>query len=166
MSHCLIDCDEHPKCSFFRSAFLEAPSFHVPSRGFMHATRFHGLKATDSEVPKRFFRLDWGGWIKRLQGAHKRVWKMSRRRRLQKELHFFVEKTNSKKFDRMVTREYRTPKFFVDDIYEPYQKRNDSKVTYYISAIDECHRKLNFPELTPEMMERRRRLFEGASIRS
>lgn len=41
------------------------------------------------------------------------------------ERHVLINATRSKMLDKMVALKWRTPKYFVDDPYEPYHKREE-----------------------------------------
>lgn len=145
------------------------PSFIVPARfkrhrgtGFVHCDFYTGLRKSDPEVLKRFYRLDWGGWIKRIAGSQKRVWKMQRRVRRKKDYHVFVSGTYAKKFDKMVTAEYREPKYYVDDMYAPYHRRNTLQTQAYVPKLEKTLKALNYPELDSEFLTQRRKLAAAA----
>ncbi|XP_055328533.1 uncharacterized protein LOC129581460 [Paramacrobiotus metropolitanus] len=129
----------------------------VPCRPFVHCDAVDGEKQTDQEIPKRYFRLHWGGWLRRFPAAHKAMWKMNAQGRYNKDMHYFVTKRNSQKFDRMVRREYRMPYYFIDDPYEPYHTRTEARA-YYRSATEEVHDKLTYPELSAESLAKRAKM--------
>lgn len=84
-----------------------------------------GKRKTCKPVLKRFMRLDWGGWIRTRQGRNKKMWKKtgSLKRRLRQ--HVLVNATQSWLLDKMVTKFWRKPKFYVDDPYRPYHSREE-----------------------------------------
>lgn len=84
-----------------------------------------GKRKTCKPVLKRFMRLDWGGWIRTRQGRHKKMWKKtaSLKRRLRQ--HVLVNGTQSWLLDKMVTKFWRRPKYYVDDPYRPYHSRDE-----------------------------------------
>lgn len=84
-----------------------------------------GKRRTVRVVPAKFYRLDWGMWIRRIAGAHKRRWKKNNKRLMRLERHVMVNATRSYMLDKMVTKYWRSPKYWVDDPYEPYHKRED-----------------------------------------
>lgn len=76
-------------------------------------------------VTERFYRLNWGIWIRTHAGRAKRLWKKSAERKHRLRQHVFCNKQQSKLLDKMVTAFWKRPKFFVDDPYEPYHKRHN-----------------------------------------
>nr|CAD7423499.1 unnamed protein product [Timema monikensis] len=80
-----------------------------------------------TESPNLFCQK--GGWIRTRSGRHKRLWKKKEnlRRRLRK--HVFCNATQSWLLDKMVTKYWRQPRYYVDDPYEPYHTREEFLVT-------------------------------------
>ena len=56
--------------------------------------------------------------------------------------------------------------FYVDDIYEPYQVRNDTRFIYYMSPQQELHSRLEFPEVGRDFLEKRQKFIEEGTKRS
>jgi large subunit ribosomal protein L35 len=89
-------------------------------------TRFSyklGKRKSVKCVKKRFYRLDWGIWIRTRTARHKRLWKKSQNKRRKLRQHVFVNSTQSWMLDKMMTTFWRRPKHHVDDPYAPYHKR-------------------------------------------
>ncbi|XP_066156336.1 large ribosomal subunit protein bL35m [Euwallacea fornicatus] len=84
-----------------------------------------GKRKAVKAVIHRFYRLHWGGWIRRLAGCHKRLWKKSPNRRRRHRQHVFCNATQSRLLDKMVTNFWRKPKYYVNDPYEPYHTREE-----------------------------------------
>lgn len=82
-----------------------------------------GKRKSVKIVPKKFYRLHWGGWIRTRCGRHKKMHrkKSNRKRRLRQ--HVFVNSTQAWLLDKMVTKFWKRPKHYIDDIYEPYHTR-------------------------------------------
>lgn len=76
-------------------------------------------------VTDRFYRLNWGIWIRTRVGRAKRLWKKTSARKYRLRQHVFCNKTQSKLLDKMVTRFWRKPKYWVNDPYEPYHSRSN-----------------------------------------
>lgn len=93
-------------------------------------SRGKGKPQTVHSVRKRFYRLSWGIWIRTRAGRGKRLWKKNPSRQYRLRQHVFCNKTQSKLLDKMVTRFWRRPKYWVDDPYEPYHKRQNFDVYY------------------------------------
>lgn len=96
-----------------------------PSRNVTKFSLKKGKRKSVKPVLKRFMRLDWGGWIRTRQGRHKKMWKKtgSLKRRLRQ--HVLVNGTQAWLLDKMVTKFWRRPKYYVDDPYRPYHSRNE-----------------------------------------
>lgn len=88
-----------------------------------------GKRKSVKTVLKRFYRLHWGGWIRTIAGKNKRVWLKSPANRLRVKHHVICNSTQSHMLDKMVTKFWRKPKFYVNDIYEPYHTRNEFHIT-------------------------------------
>lgn len=88
-----------------------------------------GKRKTVKAATRRFFRLNWGIWIRPMVGRHKKMWKKtsSNRRRLRQ--HVFTNATQSTLLDKMVTKFWKRPKHFVDDPYNSYHTRDEFSIT-------------------------------------
>ncbi|XP_041782930.1 39S ribosomal protein L35, mitochondrial [Anopheles merus] len=96
-----------------------------PSRTVIKFSLRKGKRKTVKAVIKRFKRLDWGGWIRTLSGRHKKMWrkKANRKRRLRQ--HVLVNATQSTLLDKMVTKYWKRPRYYIDDPYTPYHTREE-----------------------------------------
>lgn len=99
------------------------------SRSVTKFSRTNGKRKTIKAVIKRFYRLDWGTWIRTKTARHKKMWKKTMKRRARLRQHVFVNGTQSWFLDKCVTKFWRKPKYYVDDIYEPYHERPEFFVT-------------------------------------
>lgn len=99
----------------------------VPSRTVTNYTS-SGKRATVGAAVARFFRLHWGGWIRTRCGRHKKMWKKSSNRKHRLRQHVLVNAQQSHLLDKMVTKFWKRPKYYIDDIYEPYHDR-----TFYLA---------------------------------
>ncbi|CRK87035.1 CLUMA_CG000845, isoform A [Clunio marinus] len=88
-----------------------------------------GKRKSVKAVLKRFKRLEWGIWIRTRTARHKRMWKKSQSQRYKSRQHVFVNSTQSTLLDKMVTKFWRRPKYYVDDPYRPYQSRESFWIT-------------------------------------
>lgn len=66
-----------------------------------------------------------GAWIRPMVGRHKHHWRKNAKRKIQAEKHVFCNATQSTLLDKMVTKYWRKRRFYIDDIYEPYHKREE-----------------------------------------
>lgn len=64
-----------------------------------------------------------------MAGAHKKLWKKNNKIRRRLERHVLINSTRSYMLDKMVTKYWRTPKYWVDDPYAPYHKREEFPFT-------------------------------------
>ncbi|CAG9769402.1 unnamed protein product [Ceutorhynchus assimilis] len=110
------------------------PTFNaVPITNIRTITKYSmrkGKRKTCSAVTARFYRLNWGIWIRRIAGCNKKLWKKSPPRRRRLRQHVFCNSTQSYMLDKMVNNFWRRPKYYVDDPYEPYHRREEYKFTY------------------------------------
>lgn len=88
-----------------------------------------GKRKTVKTVLKRFYRLSWGGWIRRRAGCHKRLWKKTSANKRRLRQHVLCNSTQSRMLDKMVNKYWRRPRFYVDDPYAPYHTREEYKFT-------------------------------------
>lgn len=101
----------------------------VPVRTVTKFSLNKGKRKTVKNVVKRFFRLHWGGWIRPKVGRQKRLWKKSAAQRRRLKQHVFCNGTQSTLLDKMVTKFWKRPKYYVDDPYAPYHKREEFHIT-------------------------------------
>ncbi|XP_053658073.1 39S ribosomal protein L35, mitochondrial [Anopheles marshallii] len=96
-----------------------------PSRTVIKFSLRKGKRKTVKAVVKRFKRLDWGGWIRTISGRHKKMWRKraSRKRRLRQ--HVLVNGTQATLLDKMVTKYWKRPRYYIDDPYAPYHTREE-----------------------------------------
>lgn len=106
---------------------LIVPIECVPSRTVTKYTS-SGKRQTVHAAVRRFFRLHWGGWIRTRCGRHKKMWKKSNNRKHRLQQHVLVNGQQSNLLDKMVTKFWKRPKYYIDDIYEPYHER-----TFYLA---------------------------------
>nr|CAG4642933.1 EOG090X0J5E [Evadne anonyx] len=84
-----------------------------------------GKRKSAKSVTERFFRLEWGAWIRPMVGCHKRHWSKTAKRKIRGARHVFCNSTQSTLLDKMVTKYWRKPHHYVDDIYRPYHHREE-----------------------------------------
>nr|CAD7440013.1 unnamed protein product [Timema bartmani]CAD7454993.1 unnamed protein product [Timema tahoe] len=89
-------------------------------------------KALDSRLEMYYavyYDVSWGGWIRTRSGRHKKLWKKKENLRRRLRQHVFCNATQSWLLDKMVTKYWRQPRYYVDDPYEPYHTREEFLVT-------------------------------------
>ncbi|XP_011497263.1 PREDICTED: 39S ribosomal protein L35, mitochondrial, partial [Ceratosolen solmsi marchali] len=84
-----------------------------------------GKRKSVKTVLKRFYRLNWGIWIRTIAGRHKHLWRKSKDRRIRSKQHVFINSTQSWMLDRMVTKFWKRQKYYIDDPYTPYHTREE-----------------------------------------
>jgi len=84
-----------------------------------------GKRKSSKAVTERFFRLEWGAWIRPIVGRHKKHWSKTAKRKIRGARHVFCNSTQSTLLDKMVTKYWRKPHYYVDDIYRPYHQREE-----------------------------------------
>lgn len=89
--------------------------------------RYYDLKGrydkTVKAVPKRFLRLRSGLLIHTLPGRRKHLYRKPAWLREQLREHVVTGRAVSYMLDNMVSDFWRKPKYYPDDIYEPYHQR-------------------------------------------
>lgn len=88
-----------------------------------------GKRKTVKAALKRFKRLDWGGWIRTHSGRNKKLWKKSHNLRHRLRQHVICNSQQSWLLDKMVTKYWRRPKYYVNDPYTPYHEREEFLAT-------------------------------------
>ncbi|KAG7297306.1 hypothetical protein JYU34_019267 [Plutella xylostella] len=101
----------------------------VPVRTVTKFSLKRGKRKTVKAALKRFFRLHWGGWIRPKVGRHKKIWKKSPPQQRRLRQHILCNGTQSVMLDKMVTKFWKKPKYYVEDPYEPYHTREEFHIT-------------------------------------
>lgn len=86
-----------------------------------------GKPQPNQNVLKRFYRLNSGLWIRTRAGRGKKLWTKYSQRRYRLRQHVICNAQQSTLLDKMVTDYWKKKTYFVDDPYEPYQKRTDTE---------------------------------------
>ncbi|CAH1114047.1 unnamed protein product [Psylliodes chrysocephalus] len=84
-----------------------------------------GKRKSVKAVTRRFYRLNWGAWIRTKVGRQKKLWKKSPPRKRRLRQHVFCNSTQSWMLDKMVGPYWRKPRYYVDDPYQPYHSREE-----------------------------------------
>ncbi|XP_072759778.1 large ribosomal subunit protein bL35m [Anoplolepis gracilipes] len=108
---------------------LPPEPINVPVRTLIKYSMQKGKRKTVKAVIKRFYRLDWGIWIRTKAGRRKHLWKKSFARKKRLQQHVFCNATQSRMLDKMVGKYWKRRHYYVDDPYEPYHNREEFWVT-------------------------------------
>ncbi|XP_058443945.1 large ribosomal subunit protein bL35m isoform X2 [Malaya genurostris] len=100
-----------------------------PCRTVIKFSMRKGKRKSVKPVVKRFKRLDWGGWIRTLAGRHKHMWKKSAARKRRLRQHVFVNSQQATLLDKMVTKFWKRPRYYINDPYAPYHTREELRET-------------------------------------
>ncbi|KAG8183026.1 hypothetical protein JTE90_017112 [Oedothorax gibbosus] len=84
-----------------------------------------GKKKSVNAVLRRFYRLECGLWIRRRAGCHSKLHKKDAKTRYNLQQHVFCTRVQCITLDKMITDYHKKPKYYIDDPFEPYQKRNN-----------------------------------------
>lgn len=84
-----------------------------------------GKRKSVKPVLKRFYHLNWGGWIRTICGRKKKLWKKGSKQRRRLRQHVLCNATQSTLLNKMVGKYWTKPKYYVDDPYEPYHTREE-----------------------------------------
>lgn len=79
---------------------------------------------TDPRALDRFYRLNWGGWIRARGGRGSRLWRKDEQNKWWAKQHVLCNETQSLMLEKMFSQKYRKKTFFVDDPYEMYEERD------------------------------------------
>ncbi|KAL6262644.1 hypothetical protein P5V15_005438 [Pogonomyrmex californicus] len=108
---------------------LPAEPINVPVRTAIKFSMKKGKQKSVKTVLTRFYRLNWGIWIRTKAGRHNKLWTKSSARKKRLREHVFCNATQSTLLDRMVTKYWKRRRFYVDDPYEPYHSREEFMIT-------------------------------------
>nr|XP_019537200.2 39S ribosomal protein L35, mitochondrial-like [Aedes albopictus] len=106
-----------------------APLQQAPVRTVIKFSMRSGKRKSVKPVIKRFKRLDWGGWIRTKAGRHKHMWKKSAARKRRLRQHVLVNSQQATLLDKMVTKYWKRPRFYINDPYTPYHTREEFRET-------------------------------------
>lgn len=105
---------------------LDASTFNIGQQQSRPVTKFSirkGKRKSVKAVLFRFKRLHWGGWIRTRCGRHKKMHKKKANRKRRLRQHVIVNSTQAWLLDKMVTKFWKRPKYYIEDLYEPYHTR-------------------------------------------
>ncbi|EFN64271.1 39S ribosomal protein L35, mitochondrial, partial [Camponotus floridanus] len=102
---------------------------NVPIRTVTKFSLRKGKRKTVKTVLKRFYRLNWGIWIRTKAGRRKHLWRKSSARKKRLQQHVFCNSTQSTLLDKMVCKYWKRRHYYVDDPYEPYHEREGFYLT-------------------------------------
>jgi len=124
--HLLKQFDSHALSKLFPTR--DAPSLEVPKRTLIRYG-YKGRRKTVKTVLSRFYRLDWGIWIRPRSGRHRKLYRKRADLVRWSRYHVFCSASQSTLFDKMVAKCWRTRKYYVDDPYESYHIRPEYHTT-------------------------------------
>lgn len=119
------------------SRLLHRPDFTEYDKlpGDQYQTVYVGFyddkRHTDPRALDRFYRLNWGGWIRARGGRGSGMWRKDANKMWWTKQHVLCSRTQSEMLEKMFEQKYRKKKFFVDDPYEIYEERNDLEFLPY-----------------------------------
>lgn len=119
------------KSSLLSNPKLQQIANNIPTRSLTKFSLRSGKRKTVKSVIRRFYRLHWGAWIRTKAGRYKRLWKKSPARKRRLRQHVFCNATQSSMLDKMVTKYWKKPKYYIDDPYAPYHSREEWKFSAY-----------------------------------
>uniref|UniRef100_A0A182YNI5 50S ribosomal protein L35 n=1 Tax=Anopheles stephensi TaxID=30069 RepID=A0A182YNI5_ANOST len=96
-----------------------------PNRTVIKFSLRKGKRKTVKAVVKRFKRLDWGGWIRTISGRHKKMWRKKGNRKRRLRQHVLVNGAQATLLDKMVTKYWKRPRYYINDPYAPYHTREE-----------------------------------------
>lgn len=105
---------------------LPGDPFQTVYVGYYDDKRHNEPRAFD-----RFYRLNWGGWIRARGGRGSGGWKKDGPKMWWTKQHILCSRTQCEQLEKMFEQKYRKKKFFVDDPYEIYEEREDLEFLPY-----------------------------------
>lgn len=88
---------------------------------------YTGRRHTDPRALDRFYRLNWGGWIRARGGRGSKMWQKQGHKMWWTKQHILCNQKQSEQLEQMFEQKYRKKTYFVDDPYEIYEERNDGE---------------------------------------
>lgn len=85
---------------------------------------------TDPRAFERFYRLNWGGWIRARGGRKHQIWRKDSQKRWWASQHILCNETQSQMLEKMFEQKYRKKTYFVDSPYEVYENRDMEFLPY------------------------------------
>lgn len=86
---------------------------------------YDNKRHNDPRAFDRFYRLNWGGWIRARGGRGAKGWQKDATKWWWTKQHILCSEKQTEQLERMFEQKYRKKTFFVDDPYEFYEERND-----------------------------------------
>lgn len=99
---------------------LPGDQFQTVYRGYYDDKRHGDPRAFD-----RFYRLNWGGWIRARGGRGSYGWRKTGPKMWWTKQHVFCSEKQCEQLEQMFEQKYRKKTFFVDDPYEIYENRKN-----------------------------------------
>lgn len=85
---------------------------------------------TDPRAQERFYRLNWGGWIRARGGRYRSQWRKQGPIQWWARQHVLCSERQTKILEQMFEQKYRKKTYFVDDPYEIYEDRDYEFLPY------------------------------------
>ncbi|RWS14861.1 39S ribosomal protein L35: mitochondrial-like protein [Dinothrombium tinctorium] len=104
---------------------------NIQSRTVIYYGRQDGRRKNAVGAVTRFYRLNWGAWLYVLPGRRSDKWRKSWWRLYYERQHYILGREKSLQLEKMITPIFKKPKYFIDDPYEPYQKRHNFECVPY-----------------------------------
>ncbi|TGZ71991.1 hypothetical protein CRM22_002340 [Opisthorchis felineus] len=108
----------------------------IPSRGFRsrEVKKYYAEDGTFNppvqDVIDRFKRLRWGAFVHARSGRSKHLYRRSDTTRDKLQEHILTNRATSFLLNNMLNRQWRAPRYYPEDIYEPYHKRTGVPWSY------------------------------------
>lgn len=131
-SHCMLNLNQIAGYKKRQtSELLHTPGFTEYDKlpGDQYQTVYVGYyddkRHNDPRALDRFYRLNWGGWIRARGGRGSKMWQKTVTKMWWSKQHVLCSEWQSEQLEKMFEQKYRKKKFFVDHPYEMYEERND-----------------------------------------
>lgn len=88
---------------------------------------YDGVRHNEPRALDRFYRLNWGGWIRARGGRGTKMWQKTGPKMWWTKQHILCSERQCEQLEKMFEKKYRKKTYFVDDPYEIYEQRNDTE---------------------------------------
>ncbi|CAG0883974.1 unnamed protein product [Cyprideis torosa] len=96
-----------------------------------------GSQDSDPDVLARFVRLDWGAWVHPYPGRFRKLYRKTGKIKSELRRFLIAGEELTHMLDSMVNEKWRKPRYYVDDPYERYHKRENFEITRRRPAFED-----------------------------
>ncbi|OAF70485.1 putative 39S ribosomal protein L35, mitochondrial [Intoshia linei] len=105
----------------------------------IHFSITDGKPITNFEVVSRYFRLNNGLWIHAKPKRRSRVWKKTEFSNISRHEHVFTSEEKCIMLDKLVDKEWKERRHFINDEYSEYHKWDNLPKYKYLKKVDKFY---------------------------